>query len=647
MRLLGAGIKKDGDEGDRAAGDETLASRIDSLLRRLYVGREGELEAFERALEDTNGPSVIVVTGELGVGKSALLGRFAAATKERGRRYLPVDARSPSVRSVLDAAATLLRSLPVGSRAVLAVDHFHALHALDDERWFLQTFLPSLPTDTLVVLADRRDAARLSLEPNGLVPPFCRTIPLRPLLDTEAATYLRRRGVGDVSTAAVDAIVEFARGMPVLLAAAAELVLQNADISLELLEGRALAHIGYELGLTAESEVHRAALATLVLARTTVFELLAATLPSGANVESAYRWLASSSFVDQTPGGLRPHSVARKACAALLAQNHPSLVWSVRDRARAFYDQKLREAPGSRARWAEGRLFLERETPAIRTAIEVDEPSYDVGPARPDDVEAIVKLAVRHGGEGEGAIVRRWFQASVGTFDVLRRFDGTVAGYLLSTAMHELPPEAIADDPALGVVRAHLARNGVAPSSSVLLFRSAIIDGHGGTTVSSVLASLMANRVLGHPTLTFHAIVTATPRAWLDVTSAISLPHVVAGSYGDAHAHAVLVSDWRGRQHVLAPPPDRRPEARASAAPAPTSPNEFGTLLRARLGELAAAAGLTSREKEVLDLVVLGRNAVEIGKVLGISARTAKFHQARLLAKLGADSRIDLFRLLL
>jgi len=37
----------------------------------------------------------------------------------------------------------------------------------------------------------------------------------------------------------------------------------------------------------------------------------------------------------------------------------------------------------------------------------------------------------------------------------------------------------------------------------------------------------------------------------------------------------------------------------------------------------------------------------EIALVLAIKPRTVKFHQANLLAKLGAESRLDLFRLIL
>lgn len=69
-------------------------------------------------------------------------------------------------------------------------------------------------------------------------------------------------------------------------------------------------------------------------------------------------------------------------------------------------------------------------------------------------------------------------------------------------------------------------------------------------------------------------------------------------------------------------------------------------LIHARIDGLAQSSGLTSRERDVLELLLLGRSPDEIANVLGIASRTAKFHQKNLLAKLGADSRHDLLRLL-
>lgn len=70
-------------------------------------------------------------------------------------------------------------------------------------------------------------------------------------------------------------------------------------------------------------------------------------------------------------------------------------------------------------------------------------------------------------------------------------------------------------------------------------------------------------------------------------------------------------------------------------------------LLRARIERLAEDAKLTAREREILPYLLMGRSRGEIGRLLGISPRTVKFHQMNLLDKLGADARADLPRLIL
>lgn len=72
---------------------------------------------------------------------------------------------------------------------------------------------------------------------------------------------------------------------------------------------------------------------------------------------------------------------------------------------------------------------------------------------------------------------------------------------------------------------------------------------------------------------------------------------------------------------------------------------DLDQLHRDRRDQLAAQAGLSTREREVLELLLLGRSHEDIGVVLGIAARTAKFHQMNLLRKLGAESRLDLLRI--
>jgi two-component system, NarL family, response regulator LiaR len=60
-------------------------------------------------------------------------------------------------------------------------------------------------------------------------------------------------------------------------------------------------------------------------------------------------------------------------------------------------------------------------------------------------------------------------------------------------------------------------------------------------------------------------------------------------------------------------------------------------------GELSEE--LTNREREVLNLIAMGRTNQEIANTLVISERTAKFHVSSILRKMGASNRTEAVRL--
>lgn len=59
----------------------------------------------------------------------------------------------------------------------------------------------------------------------------------------------------------------------------------------------------------------------------------------------------------------------------------------------------------------------------------------------------------------------------------------------------------------------------------------------------------------------------------------------------------------------------------------------------------AGLAGLSPREREVMDLLVQGLHNREVAERLAISPRTVEVHKARIMAKLGARGLADLIRL--
>ncbi|AKU93502.1 ATPase related to the helicase subunit of the Holliday junction resolvase [Labilithrix luteola] len=646
---------------------ETLGSRIQDVLRHLFVGRDRDLATFLSAYQQES-TGVVLVSGELGIGKSALLERFSELARRVGAYCARVDWRTSNPRVALAKAVAKLRAhARDAQRPVLVIDHFHRLAR--DKAWFFETCLPSLPKRALAVIASRRELTKLRMGALGLVAPFCKRIELGELDDEAVSDYLRRREVPEASHAG---IVSFSRGIPMLLALAAEVTLESRMPWSERHERMVLGKVAHPFMDVADSDERRTALTTLCVARSVVFESLAATLPRGANVSAMYKWLAARPFVQPTASGLKPHALTRAACLALLRHDHPSSYQSVVTQLREFYDAQLRNPSLAHSRWVADRIHLERHRLSFRHPIYEDESEHEIEPARPEDHEAIVALTATHEGASTARWVKRWLDASVGTCDVLRAPTGRINGYALTLEANGGWPSAVSGDPALATITSFLkSRKDANPEGGAYMLRSSIAvhADKGVRYVSTLLSEHLYARVRQLPMPRFHFGVTSAPEIWFDAGVTLGFEPAIAGRYVDDSVEHVVFAFEALDAHREEPPNGGAAEPSAPAlesVPAPSdgsvppkeapppaegaSPNlapELGELLRARFAKLAADAGLTDREKQVLDLVVLGRNSVEIGKVLGIAARTAKFHQARLLSKLGADSRVDILRLLL
>jgi hypothetical protein len=72
----------------------SLEGRLRLALERTFVGRTAERAAFRSALAPGTAPfSVLYVHGPGGIGKSALLERFADDAQQAGREVVRVDGR--------------------------------------------------------------------------------------------------------------------------------------------------------------------------------------------------------------------------------------------------------------------------------------------------------------------------------------------------------------------------------------------------------------------------------------------------------------------------------------------------------------------------------------------------------------------------
>lgn len=153
-------------------------------------------------------------------------------------------------------------------------------------------------------------------------------------------------------------------------------------------------------------------------------------------------------------------------------------------------------------------------------------------------------------------------------------------------------------------------------------------------------------RARGHP---------GEPAAWMravDACVAAALP------WEEAY------SSWRAAEALLGRGHDRRTGAAmlrhglALARQLQARPVEDELLDLARRGRIpieepeaaasvapAALHGLTDREREVLDLIAVGRTYAEIARALMISEKTVSTHVSHLLTKTGSGNRVELARL--
>jgi len=290
-------------------------------------GRSRERAALLDLVERDR-PLVVAVHGIAGVGKSALLGAFAADARERGAAVVAIDCRTvePTERGFLAALAEAV-GRPLGSvaeaadalgrlagRVVLTLDTYEVFRLLD--AWLRRNLVPALHDNTRVVLAGREPPVAAWVAEFG---PALRTLPLANLPPSVAEAILVEQGLAQPDAVRITA---FTHGHPLSLRLAASahavpstLTGRDAEVTSVVAE---LARI-YLDDLPSRS---RAVLDAACVVRRPTLSLLAAMLPDVAPQE-AYELLRPLPFVAFGPEGLVVHDTMREAVAAALRATDP------------------------------------------------------------------------------------------------------------------------------------------------------------------------------------------------------------------------------------------------------------------------------------------------------------------------------------
>ena len=560
-------------------------------------------------------------------------------------------------------------------------DQFEQLESL--EPWLRKRLLPGLPAATLVVLASRQPPS-LGWALHGWSS-FMRVLELTELTESEAHDLLARYGVPPAEHASV---VRFAGGSPMLLALAGDVSREAADFRFGASERHRVSELAAALldGVSRESS-RRDALAVSAVARFTTVELLERTLPE-SDARMLFTWLEQLSFVQKSLRGLEPHPLVRRSMLDELRRHHPSTYLDFERRIRTFYLHKAATADDC-GTWMSDRMWLDRDVSGMSSILESNggatQPSFVR--AKAEHHPRILELVEHHEGLDSSRIAAQWLKMLPHAFEVHQGATEPVNAMLTTVEFErDTPFVARVADAVLELVLRHLhARAKLSDGESAVLFRYCLTaHAHQEPCPELNLAfAHAAKRLAERQRLAFSYCAVTSPNRWIGVARLCGLEVENLGRIRGKRADfTVLATDWRdkrfsdvfsrwvqtsaselvGRAWQLA---TTRPMRAAPVYRVPTEPTtapEHGLssreadldderraleeLLEERVEKLAAAAKLSPRERQVLNFILLGRHADDIAKVIEIAPRTARLHLSHLLTKLGAESRLDVFRVL-
>lgn len=393
-----------------------LADRLATTRKNNFVGRAEEIELFRRALKgEPSAPSVIVLHGPGGVGKSALLQRYAVEARGAGRPVVTVDARTirPSPAAFEQAAAGALSQ----DDCVLLVDGFERCQEM--EEWVRDRYLPRLPTGVLVVLAGRVPPDPLWRADLGWSD-LMAVVPLADLDGEQAAALLAGQGVDPT---AHGELLAFAGGNPLALRLAAEVSAHGeTDGTVWAPSRTVIEQLLSRLVGEPPSPAHRRALEVCGHALDTTENLLRVVLPDEDATE-LFAWLRRLPFVRSGRFGVYPHDVIRDSLDSDFRWRDPDRYMAMHRAVRRHLVERIRNAPEREALRAAGAYnYIVSRAPWIRKFHGGrGEGGVYEDTARPEEAAELVRMTRDIEGERSAAVVEYWLGRQPEAFTVHRR----------------------------------------------------------------------------------------------------------------------------------------------------------------------------------------------------------------------------------
>ncbi|GAA1981923.1 ATP-binding protein [Amycolatopsis minnesotensis] len=446
----------------REARRGSMGDRVRRLSREGFVGRTEQRNVFASALRgDHDAPQVLLVHGAGGMGKSALLRRFADDAQECGRAVVWIDGEYvvASTTALTEAAEPVHHT----DSPVLIIDGFEHCQVL--ETWLREHFLRTVPADTIVVIAGRqRPEPQWTLDPGWRQ--LVHTTALTPLNPCEVAALLEDRGVPEALHTAVNG---FADGHPLALCMAAEETLtkdaapddtvwEPSPRVIESLLARVIDQVpspAHEYGLRVCGHVRHV---TLDLLRTGLDD---------HDAHTVFDWLAHLPYVEVRQHGLVCHELVRDVLDASFKWRDPNtyneLHLNLWRHLLKGPSTALAASTSSTSKIKVALLDLFDLSRAFGSALDEVLDLQSFGSVlecdyTPDLREELLALARADRGEEHARLVAYWLDRHPEAFQIYRHTeDLTVVSFFTWLQLHP-DTDDLTSDPALVPVREHLDR---------------------------------------------------------------------------------------------------------------------------------------------------------------------------------------------
>ncbi|SPL96366.1 COG2256: ATPase related to the helicase subunit of the Holliday junction resolvase [[Actinomadura] parvosata subsp. kistnae] len=395
---------------------------------------------------------MLYVHGPGGIGKSALLRRFADEAIAAGRTVVQLDGRT--VNATPEAFGAEAEVVLRDEHVVLLVDTFELIQGL--EGWLRERFLPRLPVGALVVLAGRNPPdIRWRADPSWAG--ALKVVQLGELAADEARALVDARGVADGLR---EPLLSFAGGHPLALSLGAAVAAGDERASSRWTPSQdVIGTLLDQLVGDPPTPAHQRALEVCAHVHMTTEELLRAVLPADDDVRGLFSWLRRLPFVEVGTQGLHPHDVVRDLLEADLRWRDPAGYVRMHERIHTHFAEKIRTVPDAEVpAVARALVFLRRNDPVTAGFYshwhgqgEVQEEAFV-----PGDVEGLLRVAAIESEESAEAALF-WARRQPTAFRVYRLTrTGEPVAYLAWLRLQEPDESELDADPIVAAAWAHV-----------------------------------------------------------------------------------------------------------------------------------------------------------------------------------------------